>query len=427
MANRGIQVLVVDDEPAVVDALGQLLSDEGFEVRTADNGRAALVEIEENTPDVIVTDLTMTEMDGLTLLKELRGRKVDAPVIVATAVSDVGPAVAAVRAGAAEYLTKPIDFDRLLIAIEGALQARNVDREATALRAHNEALLAEAERNLRAREEFLSIVAHDIRGPLSTILQVTRLPEGADGLEIAHKLAIVERASQTAIRLVDDLLDAARIQMGGLVLELGSHRASLLLHDVVTRLEPTATRSGVHLDVSIDEDFALCCAFERIVQVLSNLASNAIHVTEPGRHVRLTAELHDELALFTVEDQGPGIAPELIPHLFERGVHSDRGKHRGTGLGLTIAKGIVEAHAGGIRVESTLGTGTSFYVELPLCGPERISWQVAPTNSEGAASAPYPQARGVVDVVIRRARKVQRSTSVAAMPSQCDSDEPSGL
>ncbi|HEY6562502.1 MAG TPA: response regulator [Polyangiaceae bacterium] len=384
MAHRGIQVLVVDDEAATIDALGQLLSGEGFEVRTADNGRAALVEVAKNTPDVIVTDLMMPEMDGLTLLAELRSRRVDVPVIVATAVNEVVPALAAGRAGAAEYLTKPLDFDVLLFAIERALQARDLDREAKALRAHNEALRAEAEQNLRAREEFLSIVAHDIRGPLSTILLATSLLEQADAVAIANNLAIIERATQTAIRLVDDLLDVASIQMGGLVLELGSHRASLLLHDVVTRLEPTATRSGVHLDVSIDDDFALCCAFERIVQVLSNLASNAIHVTEPGRHVRLTAELHDEFALFTVEDQGPGIASELIPHLFERGVHSDVGKHRGTGLGLTIAKGIVDAHAGGIRVESTLGTGTSFYVELPLCGPQRTSW--APPTIERASA-----------------------------------------
>jgi two-component system, sensor histidine kinase and response regulator len=381
MASRGIQVLVVDDEATAVDALGQLLSGEGFEVRAADNGRAALVAIDESTPDVIVTDLTMPEMDGLTLLQELRGRRVEVPVILATAVNEVVPALAAVRAGAADYLTKPIDFDRLLLAIECALQARDLDREATALRAHNEALRAEAERNLRAREEFLSIVAHDIRGPLSTIILATGSPDPADGQGIAHKLKIVERAAQTITRLVEDLLDVARIQMGGLVFDLGSHRASLLLRDVVTSLEPTATRAGVHLETNIDEDFALCCAFDRIVQVLSNLASNAIHVTEPGRRVRLVAELRGEFARFAIEDQGPGIAPELIPHLFERGFHLDGERHRGTGLGLAIAKGIIEAHAGLIGVESTPGAGTAFYLELPLCGPERISWQVAPPNA----------------------------------------------
>lgn len=382
MASRSIQVLVVDDEPLASSAFEQLLCAEGFDARVASNGREALDLVEKYTPDIIVTDLRMPEMDGLVLLKELRAKHIEVPVILATAVNDVVPALAAIRAGAAEYLTKPIDSDMLLFAIERALRTSDLHREAAALRAHNEALAAEAERNLRAREELLAIVAHDLRGPLSTILLAASSLDSADGPEAARKLELVERAARHMTKLVEDLLDAARIEMGGLVLDLAPHRASRLLGAVVSMLEPMAEQAGVRLETNILDDFALSCAAERIVQVLSNLASNAINVTERGRRVRLLAELRGEHAWFTVEDEGPGIAPELVPHLFERGFHSDIGAHRGTGLGLTIAKGLVEAHGGVIGVESTLGAGSAFYLKLPLCGPERISWQVRLASTE---------------------------------------------
>jgi len=400
MASRRTKVLIVDDEPSARDALERLLSAEGFDVRVASNGRTALALVAEDLPEVIVTDLTMPEMDGLRLLEELRARQIEAPVILATAVNDAAPALAAIRAGAADYLTKPVDADLLLFAIERALRTRDLLRDAATLRARNETLAAEAERNLRAREELLSIVAHDLRGPLSTIMLAAGSRKAADdGRAATRKLGVVQRAARRMARLIEDLLDVSRIETGGLALDLASHRASTLVREVVSMLEPIATESGVRLEMTVRDDFEFACSSERIVQVLVNLASNAINVTGRGRRVRLSAERRGEHAWFAVEDEGPGIEPEHLPRVFERGWHSDSGRRRGAGLGLAIAQGIVEAHGGVLEVESTVGEGSSFHFEMPLSGPERTSWRVVPLASAeprsvaaGCTGAPAPHA-----------------------------------
>lgn len=318
----------------------------------------------------------MPGMDGLALLDELHARHVDASVILVTAVDEAGPAVAAMRSGATDYLTKPVDVDVLLLTIERAVKTRELVREAVTLRARNAKLAADAERNLRAREELLSVVAHDLRGPLSTIVlgssEQMRHPGAA-----ARNLEIVHRAATRMKRLVEDLLDVARIEAGSLVLEMADHDASHVLDDVANLVGPMATDRGVRLESVLRKDFVVRCAFERIVQVLANLASNAIRVTERGRRVVLAAERAGTVARFAVEDEGPGIAREHLAQIFVRGVRLPGARGGAAGLGLVIAKGIVEAHGGTIAVESALGAGSRFRFEIPLGGRESASWVVA--------------------------------------------------
>lgn len=375
MNDRKTHVLIVDDDPSDGAALGHLLSIEGFSVQVAPHGRAALERVDERAPDVVVSDLSMPMLDGLALIDELRARDVEAPVIMVTGVNDVRSAVAAIRGGASDYLTKPIDADALLFAIERALRTRDLVREAAILRARNEELAAEAERNLRAREELLSILVHDLRGPLATIALASS-PSGIPE-EPARALEIVRRAATRMARLVEDLLDLARIETGGLVLDLASHRASSVVQEAVSVLEPKASAKGVHLEVIVDDDFVVTCAFERIVQALVNLGSNALDATPRDHHVRVIAERRGDRARFRVEDDGRGIAPEHLSRVFERGWRSSNGRHRGAGLGLAIVKGIAEAHGGSVTVQSTLGVGTAFEIEMPLLAPERAAWRVA--------------------------------------------------
>ena len=168
------------------------------------DGPAALAIAKRLAPDVVVTDMLMPGMDGLALLAELRALHPETPVILATAVDDVGCAVAAIRAGADDYLTKPIDSGVLVFAIGRALRARDSLRDAAALRARNEKLAAEADLNLRAREELLSIVAHDLRGPLSTIrLAAQALNESVDS-EVAQKAQMIQRTAQRMGGLIED-------------------------------------------------------------------------------------------------------------------------------------------------------------------------------------------------------------------------------
>lgn len=367
------EILLVDDELSARTAIERILSDAGFTIRCAADGRAALDLVRARVPDVVVTDLVMPNVDGLGVVAELRARSIDVPVVLLTALDEAGSAVSAMRAGATDYLTKPVDAEVLLHAIERALETRALVREAAALRQRNEELVAEAERNLRAREELLAIAAHDLRGPLSTILAATSPAFSFEG-----KREIVGRAARRMLRLVEDLLDVARIEMGTFVIELLDHRASSLLEEMTAAVMPLAIQRGVRLETTIAKDFVVRCAFDRVVQVLVNLASNAIGVTPAGRRVTVSVERRRDAAWFDVRDEGPGIEPSAVSHVFERGWHGAEGGLSGAGLGLTIAKGIVEAHGGTIDVDSEHGAGSSFHFEIPLHAANRSSWHVGP-------------------------------------------------
>ncbi len=386
MASARAHVLVVDDEASARDGLERLLRIEGFDVEAAGGAPEALELAARTAPDIVVTDLRMPGMGGVELLLALRARGFELPVIVATACDEVAPAVDAIRAGASDYLTKPIDANALFLAIDRALATRDLRREAAALRARNEELAVEAERNLRAREELLSIVAHDVRGPLGVITLAAESLTTADrrlDADVAGTLRVIQRSAKRMTRLVEDLLDFARIQAGDLVLELGSHQASDLIREVVAMLDPVANERGIHIAVTLS-DFTVRCAAEKTVQVLANLVSNALRVSPPDRPVRLRAEPRGEHGWFAVEDEGLGIPREALPLVFQRGWREDKARREGAGLGLSIAKGIVEAHEGTIGVESRVGGGSTFHFTLPLRGPQRASWHVMSPDPQRA-------------------------------------------
>ena len=395
MASAKAHVLIVEDEVAAREGLERLLRIEGFDVDAAADAREALALAARTAPDLVVTDLRMPGMGGVELLLALRARGFDAPVIVVTGCGEIAPAVAATRAGATDYLTKPIDADALFLAIDRALATRDLRRDAAALRARNEELSGEAQRNLRAREELLAIVAHDVRGPLGVIMlaaeSLTKLDSRPDA-EVEGKLRVIQRAAKRMALLVKDVLDFARIQAGDLVLELAPHQGSDLVREVVATLDPVANERGIDIAVTVS-DFTVHCASERVVQVLANLLSNALRVSPPDRPLRLRAEPRGEHAWFAVEDEGPGIPGDQLPLVFQRGWRKDKTRRDGAGLGLSIAKGIVEAHGGTIGVESRVGVGSTFYFTLPLRGPERAPWHLtspAPLRMPADKETPPP-------------------------------------
>ena len=383
MATGRGRVLVVDDDAVASKALARLLSSEGFEVESAANASEALELAARTRPDIVVTDLRMPGMGGVALLEALRGRGFELPVIVATGCDQITSAVTAIRAGAADYLIKPIDADVLVLAIDRALATWDLRRDAAALRARNEELAVEAETNLRAREELLSIVAHDIRGPLGiiTLAAETVLLDDRLNPDATRRVQMIQRAGKSMSNLVEDLLDFGRIQGGHLVLELGNHHVSGIIQDVVAMHEPLAQERGIRIAVAVG-DFELRCASERLVQVLGNLVSNALRLSPPNSAIRLRAELRGEHAWFAVEDEGPGIPSEELALVFQRSWRENKARRQGAGLGLSIAKGIVEAHGGTLGIESRVGAGSTFHFAIPLHGLARGSWSVGAPEPE---------------------------------------------
>ena len=238
-----------------------------------------------------------------------------------------------------------------------------------ALAVENARLFQEAEAATRARDQILGIVAHDLRNPLGTIKMAAGLiDEGLiPGSAALKHVAIVRRAVDRMNRLIGDLLDAKRMENGQLAVEPQPVGALLLLTEATDMLRGVASAHSLELVLDASPDLPMVMAdANRIQQVLSNLVGNAIKFTPPRGRITIRGEKAMGGVRFAVCDTGPGISEEQLPNVFAQFWQASKADKRGIGLGLAIAKGIVDAHDGKIWVESTFGSGATFYFTLPI-------------------------------------------------------------
>jgi PAS domain S-box-containing protein len=269
--------------------------------------------------------------------------------------------------------------DRRYNADDLALAQELAHRAALALqsaRSYHQAQLA-----ARARDDMLAVVAHDLRNPLNTIIMGSEL-----ALEVTEQTApgtrqleIIRRTAGHMNRLIQDLLDASRLDSGGsLALETAALQPADLLREAGDMLAPMAARGNIEFHVLAEPDLPMIVADRsRLLQVLSNLVGNALKFTPRHGTITVAASLHSDAGApadpssaireirFSVEDTGCGIPADMLPHIFARGWQARRGDRRGIGLGLAIASGIVEAHGGRIWAESVVGKGSRFTFTVP--------------------------------------------------------------
>ncbi len=230
-------------------------------------------------------------------------------------------------------------------------------------------LFHEAQQATRARDDVLAVVAHDLRNPLNTVTMAVSLmleTTPVENVRERRQVEIVRRAADRMNRMIQDLLDVRRMESGRLGIEPKPESPAALINDTVEMLRPLATGSSIILESEVAEDLLPVTAdAARIQQVLSNLVGNAVKFTPQNGRVTVCAEAIDGGVRFGVIDTGPGIPPDQVPHIFGRFWQAMPSDRRGIGLGLAIAKGIVEAHGGMIWVESHVGLGSTFYFTLP--------------------------------------------------------------
>lgn len=230
-------------------------------------------------------------------------------------------------------------------------------------------LFHEAEQATRARDDVLAVVAHDLRNPLNTVtMAVSMMLETTpvERVQERRQVEIVRRAADRMNRMIQDLLDVKRMESGRLTTDLKPEDPAFLINDTIDMLRPLAAGSTIRLETDIEQNLPLVLAdAARVQQVLSNLVGNAVKFTPRDGRITVCAERHDAEVRFAVIDTGPGIPAEQLPHIFGRFWQAKTSDRRGIGLGLAIAKGIVEGHNGRIWVESHVGLGSTFYFTLP--------------------------------------------------------------
>jgi signal transduction histidine kinase len=228
-------------------------------------------------------------------------------------------------------------------------------------------------RAIRVQETFVATVSHDLKNPLSALLMsgesLLRRPT-EEAIRKHHD--VLRRSVDRMMRLIADLLDASAIERGRMAMELRPENSRALVNDAVELLRPLAAPKRLSIQSQHLDTVTILCDRDRILQVFSNVVGNSIKFSPEEATITVTVQLGLEGACFSVRDAGPGISPQDLSHVFERNWHTTSSTGGGSGLGLFIAKGIVEVHGGRIWAESKLGQGSIFHFILPVDrGPPR--------------------------------------------------------
>ncbi|MCU1278629.1 MAG: hypothetical protein JWM53_2175, partial [bacterium] len=243
-----------------------------------------------------------------------------------------------------------------------------------ALAVDNARVYRRAREAAELRRDLVAVVAHDLKNPLNAVSMAAALltrsaPVGADGERARRQTGIIARASDRMNRLIHDLLDVSAIDAGRLELDKQPHAVGSLVAEALETMAPAAQEKQLTLERALPrevEAMSLSADRDRLLQVFSNLIGNAIKFTEAGGRVTVSAQHVDGAIRFAVADTGPGIAGEHLPYVFDRYWRVRGRKREGTGLGLWIVKGLVEAHGGRAAVETTVGNGSTFSFTIPL-------------------------------------------------------------
>ncbi len=236
----------------------------------------------------------------------------------------------------------------------------------------NARLFRAAQDATRARDDLVAIVSHDLRNPIHTISMAASFlletaPADDRRLTARRQLEVIQRSASRANRLIQDLLDVAKIQAGGLAVDSAPVEVKSLLQEAVEAATPLAGAKQIQVSsVSPETALQVRSDRERVLQVFQNLIGNAIKFTPKGGEIRILANHEHPDVRFTVADSGPGIPAEHLNHVFDRYWQAKSTAKLGTGLGLSIAKGIVEAHGGRIWAESPPNSGAEFNFTLPV-------------------------------------------------------------
>ncbi|MEG4484182.1 hybrid sensor histidine kinase/response regulator [Microcoleus sp. D2_18a_B4] len=372
-------ILIVDDIPANIQLLSQLLIENGYKVRKLISGERALKAVELQAPDLILLDIKMPGMDGYEVCRQLKASEAtcDIPIIFISALDDVFDKVKGFEAGGADYIIKPFEPVEVLARVSAQLKMQRLQQQ---LRCANVQLATQnvqlsqeiqerqqAEANLRM---LLHAVSHDLRSPLSgmSLLLRSRLNDAGSNIAIDRRtMEVMVQSCSRQLQLIESLTATQQFDVKSASLAMKPLSLPTLVQNILIERLPILSQHRVKVKQLFAADLPLVNAdAQQLWRVFGNLIDNAVKYNQSGFILTVEAKKEGEMVRCTVADNGTGISPQQCARLFEpytRGVGVSL--RQGLGLGLYICRQIVEAHGGEIGVDSELGKGARFWLTLP--------------------------------------------------------------
>lgn len=374
-------ILIVDDVPANVRLLASILKISGFDTIAAESGPQALEMLNEHSPDVMLLDLMMPDMDGFEVCQRVRSNPMTEflPIVMVTASHSTQDRLKALEVGADDFLTKPVDNVEVVARVKSLLR---VKRQQDALtHAYNELKRLES-----LRDSLTMMLVHDLRTPLTTLIGPLEMLHNGNFGQLdptqTEVVAMSTRSGHRLLGLVNELLDVSKMESGEMKLSLRDIDVPQVVSEATELVARVHSGDMSRMIYSITPDLPSVRGDEDLLRrVLVNLIGNALKYTTDGQ-ITIGARLSDvgeeanhpstqNAVLFFVKDEGDGIPPEDQGRIFDKWGQAEarrEGRRMSTGLGLTFCKLAVEAHGGQIWVESEPGKGSTFYFTLPLQG-----------------------------------------------------------
>lgn len=379
VADDPIRFLLVDDLEENLLALTALLKREGLDFDLARSGEEALEFMLVNDYALALLDVQMPGMDGFELAEIMRSseRSRHIPIIFVTAgSSDVARRFRGYEAGAVDFIQKPIEAEVLRSKANVFFDLFDQRRQLAAQRDELVTLSAALQAADRQKNQFLAVLGHELRNPLMALLSgLNLLDKDSTRIPAEEIRSSMRRGITHVARLIDDLLDIARIEQG----KISLIKSRFQLQDAIafavqtTRSASTASTHVVHLDLPSDP-IVLVADEARLVQIVSNLVGNAIRYSPPGGEIRISLREEQGCAVIVVADEGIGIDPReqsRIFEIFKQVETAQTGYQEGLGIGLALVKQLVELHDGSITLlQSAIGEGSTFEVRLPMLSDE---------------------------------------------------------
>jgi len=365
-------ILIVDDVMSNVLLLKVLLSNEKFNIITANCGRQALEKIKAKRPDLLLLDVMMPDLSGFEVAQELKKdpELCDIPIIFLTALNTTQDIVKGFKCGANDFISKPFNKEELIIRVMHQISlvaAKRIIVEKT----------KELERTISGRDKLYSVIAHDLRSPMSSIkmvlnLLLVSLPKDMVGEETYQLLSMANMQTEEVFSLLDNLLKWTKSQIGRINVVYQHFSTDEFILSVIDIFKMVAQMKNIKIDYEKEESTANLDVYADIDMaktVLRNLLSNAIKFSNENTTIKVFVTRKEDMAYINVQDTGCGISEEDQAKLFHSDTHFTKygtANEEGSGLGLLLCKDFAIKNGGDLFVQSEVGVGSTFSFSLPL-------------------------------------------------------------